>query len=91
MRMADYYGAVVNTVRAEAQADAYTVLMEDSFLTEEELEVLRWGKNATGTSPKRLSQNGLSKEIYRSATAIECLVSHACIGLEFFYPLYWTN
>lgn len=73
--MSDYYSAVVETVRAEAQAEAYKLLLGGDFLTETEQDVLRWGRNATGTSPKRMSQNALSKEIYRSATAVECLVS----------------
>lgn len=73
-RVSDYYAVVVSQVRAEAQAEAYRTLESGTFLTLEERDVLRWGRNATGTSPKRLSQGGMTREIYRAATAIECLV-----------------
>ena len=81
-RVADYYAAVVAQVRAEAQAEAYTALVNGAFLEADEKDVLRWGRNATGTSPKRLSQGGFNKEVYRAATAVECLVSvqlRACV------------
>jgi ribonuclease-3 family protein len=73
-RVSDYYAIVVSQVRAEAQSAAYRTLDSGDFLTDEERDVLRWGRNATGTSPKRVSQGGMTKEIYREATAIECLV-----------------
>ena len=73
----------MSQVRAEAQSKACEQLecAGGVFLTQEERDVLRWGRNATGTSPKRLSQGAFSKEIYRSATAIECLV-------RFFYSAF---
>jgi len=63
-------------VRAEAQSAAFKHLIETNFLTKEELEVLRWGKNASGSLPKRLNKSKPSREIYREATAIECLVGY---------------
>ena len=74
-RVSEYYAVVVSQVRAEAQAESFRALEGGTFLTQDEKDVLRWGRNATGTSPKRLSQGGMTREIYRAATAIECLVS----------------
>lgn len=85
-RVSDYYAVVVSQVRAEAQSAAYKTLYTGDFLTSEERDILRWGRNATGTSPKRLSQGGMTKQIYREATAIECLV-----GFPFFFIFYTTN
>lgn len=38
--------------------------------------MLRWGTNATGTMPKRTTTGALSREAYREATALECLVGY---------------
>ena len=88
----------------------YQELVDSAGLSEEELDVLRWGRNATGARalrpapfpmctaapgsaahqhllrragvvPKRIAAGGqLKRETYRSATALECLVSRACAG-----------
>jgi ribonuclease-3 family protein len=79
--VSDYYAIVVSQVRAEAQSVAYKTLDSGDFLTDEERDVLRWGRNATGTSPKRVSQGGMTREIYREATAIECLVRIVILAL----------
>lgn len=50
-------------------------LMAGPFLLAEEQDVVRWGKNAKITIPKRFSQSGKHAQTYRAATAIECLVS----------------
>ena len=64
----------MSQVRAEAQSKLHDALKGGTFLTEEEKTILRWGRNATGTLPKRHKQSELTKEVYRNATAIECLV-----------------
>lgn len=57
------------------QAEVYEQLQVDKFLTDEERDVLRWGRNANKTSsPKRSST--LTMQDYRKATALECLVSN---------------
>ena len=66
---AKYRDAVIQLVRAEAQAVACGKLSESGMLTEEEADVLRWGKNAPGTLPKRLE-----RAVYRDATGLEALV-----------------
>jgi ribonuclease-3 family protein len=85
VRMSDYYAAVVRNVRAEAQATAYASLLEGGFLSAEERDVLRWGRNATGTTPKRMDGGAMRKETYRAATAVETLVRRGGglpLGLE---------
>lgn len=52
----------------------YEVLIAGTWLSEEERDVLRWGRNAKVKSvPKRLVA-AKSGEAYRKATAMECLV-----------------
>jgi 23S rRNA maturation mini-RNase III len=81
--MPDYYASVVAQVRAEAQAEGCNALLEGAFLTDAERVVLKWGRNASGTLPKRL--DGMRRDVYRAATAVECLVgiSKKCIILAF--------
>jgi len=91
-RVSDYYAVVVSQVRAEAQSAAYKTLDTSDFLTSEERDVLRWGRNATGTSPKRLSQGGMTKQIYREATAVECLVSFPVSPIpSTYFPTKWSH
>jgi ribonuclease-3 family protein len=71
--MTAYYASVVASVRAEAQGAAYAALVAGVFLTPEERDVLRWGRNATGTTPKRMGRAAVTRETYREATAVECL------------------
>ena len=71
--MTAYYASVVASVRAEAQGAAYAALVAGAFLTPEERDVLRWGRNATGTTPKRMGRAAVTRETYREATAVECL------------------
>lgn len=66
---AKYRETVIQLVRAETQAIACGKLSESGILTEEEADVLRWGKNAPGTLPKRLE-----RAVYRDATGLEALV-----------------
>ncbi len=69
---AKYREAVVQMVRAEAQSAACAKLSASGILTEVEAEVLRWGKNAPGTLPKRLE-----RAVYRDATgASSCRMIH---------------
>lgn len=46
--MTSYHADVRACVRAEAQDEAYGRLRNGGFLTPEEADVLRWGRNATG-------------------------------------------
>ena len=66
---AKYREAVIQLVRAEAQSAACAKLSASGILTEAEAEVLRWGKNAPGTLPKRLE-----RAVYRDATGMSSCV-----------------
>jgi len=61
----------------------YEVLVSGPLLSEDEREVLRWGHNARvgQNTPKRLMQ-GKQLDIYKKATALECLVSFLGIFLR---------
>lgn len=74
-RLSDYHGLVKENARAEQQEVFFQKLVDSADLSEEELDVLRWGRNATGVVPKRIAAGGqLKRDTYRSATALECLV-----------------
>lgn len=68
-RLNAYHQEVVTQVRAETQAEHLRLL--EPHLTPAELEILRRGRNATKTGPKRLSQ-----AIYQQATSLETLVGY---------------
>lgn len=68
-RIADYHEQVVAEVRAETQAQ-YLERLEFT-LNDEEREILRRGRNATGTKPRRLAP-----EVYQQATSLETLIGY---------------
>ena len=57
-----------------AQETYYELLLAGQFISEEEREVLRWGRNAKVTVPQRFKASGKHGETYKHATAVECLV-----------------
>lgn len=68
-RSRTYHQLVVSEVRAESQARHLKTL--EPYLTGEELEILRRGRNAAFGKPKRLSA-----EIYQQATSLETLIGY---------------
>ncbi|MEO0406755.1 MAG: ribonuclease III domain-containing protein [Cyanobacteria bacterium P01_A01_bin.135] len=68
-RTQTYHRLVVEQVRAEAQAQQLQVLLP--VLTEAEQAIVRRGRNAASSPPKRLSAN-----IYRQASGFETLVGY---------------
>lgn len=56
------------------QAEVYNQLCVDGFLTDEEKDVLRWGRNAKKASSTKRAAT-LAIQDYKKATAFECLVS----------------
>ena len=55
---------------------AYELLRAGAYLTDDERDVLRWGRNAKVTVPKRFGSAGPHADKYRAATAVECLVGY---------------
>lgn len=68
-RMANYHSQVVTQVRAESQAVHLSVLLP--YLFDAEKEILRRGRNACVTKPRRLSRH-----VYQQATALETLIGY---------------
>ncbi|MBF2019996.1 MAG: Mini-ribonuclease 3 [Hydrococcus sp. C42_A2020_068] len=68
-RLSDYHDRVVAQVRAESQAACLHVL--ESYLTDEEREILRRGRNAATGKPRRLSP-----ELHQQATSLETLIGY---------------
>lgn len=68
-RMTDYHSQVVTQVRAESQAVHLAILLPD--LTDSEKEILRRGRNACVTKPRRLA-----RKIYQQATGLEALIGY---------------
>lgn len=73
-RTTAYCDAVTAAVRAEAQAAALETLLAGPLLTEEERDVVRWGRNARVSVPRRFAGAGPHAATYRAATAVEALV-----------------
>lgn len=68
-RMADYHSQVVTQVRAESQAIHLSVLLP--YLVDSEKEILRRGRNACISKPRRLS-----RQTYQQATGLEALIGY---------------
>lgn len=68
-RMADYHGQVVTQVRAESQAIHLSQLLP--YLVDSEKEILRRGRNACTTKPRRLDRH-----TYQQATGLEALIGY---------------
>ncbi|MEM6612637.1 MAG: ribonuclease III domain-containing protein [Cyanobacteria bacterium P01_C01_bin.72] len=68
-RMASYHSQVVTQVRAESQAIHLSSLLPS--LTDEEKEILRRGRNACATKPRRLD-----RQTYQQATGLEALIGY---------------
>jgi ribonuclease III family protein len=66
-RLRDYHHQVVAHVRAEAQAEYLRSLLP--HLTPPELEIVRQGRNAATSGPKRIDP-----ELYQLATSLEALL-----------------
>ena len=68
-KISDYHNQVVNCVRAESQAQLLQSLKP--YLSEQEQDLVRRGRNAAGRCPARLSPR-----IYQEATALEALIGY---------------
>lgn len=68
-KIADYHDRVVTQVRAEAQAGYLEAL--EPYLTPEEKDILRRGRNAVTKKPRRISG-----KIYQQASSFETLIGY---------------
>lgn len=70
----EYNDHVMAVVRCEAQDALLQKLLKDSFLTEEERNVLRWGKNISSAKTRTKKRAGAA--VYNRASSLETLVGH---------------
>ncbi len=68
-RMTDYHSQVVAQVKAESQATHLAFLQP--YFTHAEREILRRGRNACGSKPRRISG-----KIYQQASSLETLIGY---------------
>lgn len=68
-RIVDYHNSVVTQVKAETQA-VYLQHLEP-YLTSAEKEIVRRGRNAVTTKPRRLSAS-----VYQRASSLETLIGY---------------
>ncbi|OMO70825.1 hypothetical protein CCACVL1_18650 [Corchorus capsularis] len=69
----EYNERVTSVVRCEAQDALLQELLNDSFLSNDERNVLRWGKNITSAKTKTKKRAGSA--VYNRASSLETLVS----------------
>ncbi|XP_004297020.1 PREDICTED: uncharacterized protein LOC101314843 isoform X2 [Fragaria vesca subsp. vesca] len=70
----EYNDRVMAVVRCEAQDALLQKLMKDNFLTEEERNVLRWGKNISSAKTRTKKRAGAA--VYNRASSLETLIGH---------------
>lgn len=65
-------------VKAEAQDVILRMLVANNIFTDDELRIVKWGRNASyGSIPTRLRGKGKGGHaIYRNASALECVVGY---------------
>ncbi|WCJ39536.1 Ribonuclease III family protein [Euphorbia peplus] len=70
----EYNTRVMAVVRSEAQDALLRKLLSDTFLTEKEREVLRWGKNSG--SAKTRTKKRVGTALYNRASSLETLIGY---------------
>ncbi|KAM0933528.1 putative ribonuclease III [Dioscorea sansibarensis] len=70
----EYNDRVMKVVRCESQDALLKKLLEDDFLTEEERDVLRWGKNISSSKTRTTKRAGVA--VYSRASSLETLIGY---------------
>ncbi|KAH0449848.1 hypothetical protein IEQ34_020540 [Dendrobium chrysotoxum] len=70
----DFNERVMKVVRCESQDLLLKKLLAEDYLTEEERDVLRWGKNKSSNKTKTTKRVGVA--IYNSASSLETLIGY---------------
>ncbi|KAL2926317.1 Mini-ribonuclease 3 [Bienertia sinuspersici] len=73
LNIEEYNDRVMAVVRCEAQDALLQKLNSDNFLSEEERDVLRWGKNIASAKTRTTKRAGVA--VYNRASSLETLVS----------------
>ncbi|CAK9174497.1 unnamed protein product [Ilex paraguariensis] len=74
LNIEEYNDRVMAVVRCEAQDAMLQELTNDNYLTEEERDVLRWGKNSSSAKTRAKKRAGVA--IYNRASSLETLVGY---------------
>ncbi|KAJ3694099.1 hypothetical protein LUZ60_009579 [Juncus effusus] len=70
----EYNSRVMKVVRCESQDILLKKLLKDEYLTEEERDVLRWGKNIMTSKSKTRKRAGAA--VYSRASSLETLIGY---------------
>ncbi|CAL9767673.1 unnamed protein product [Musa acuminata subsp. burmannicoides] len=70
----EYNERVMKVVRCEAQDLLLKKLLDEDFLTEEERDILRWGKNIVSSKTRTRKRVGVA--VYNRASSFETLVGY---------------
>lgn len=78
----DYDLKTKRVARAEAQDFLLRKLIDSGSLTEDEISIVKWGRNAAyGNIPSRLKGKGKGGHgTYRNASALECLIGYLYVS-----------
>ncbi|PWA77590.1 Ribonuclease III domain-containing protein [Artemisia annua] len=74
LNIEEYNDRVMAVVRAEAQDAMLQKLLNDKALSDEERDVLRWGKNISSSKTKTKKRAGVA--VYNRASSLETLVGY---------------
>uniref|UniRef100_A0A2P2JYF3 Uncharacterized protein LOC105114340 n=1 Tax=Rhizophora mucronata TaxID=61149 RepID=A0A2P2JYF3_RHIMU len=74
LKIEEYNDRVMAVVRCEAQDALLQKLLTENFLTEEERNVLRWGKNVGSTKTRTKKRAGVA--VYNRASSLETLLGY---------------
>ncbi|KAG1335419.1 mini-ribonuclease 3 [Cocos nucifera] len=70
----EYNERVMKVVRCEAQDILLKKILDDDYLTEEERDILRWGKNVVTSKSRTTKRAGVA--VYNRASSLETLVGY---------------
>ncbi|KAI3803368.1 hypothetical protein L1987_31519 [Smallanthus sonchifolius] len=74
LNIEEYNDRVMAVVRCEAQDAMLQKLMNDKVLSEEERDILRWGKNISSSKTRTKKRAGVA--VYNRASSLETLVGY---------------
>lgn len=74
LHIEEYNDRVMAVVRCEAQDALLQKLINEDFLSEEERDVLRWGKNITSSKTRTTKRAGVA--VYNRASSLETLIGY---------------
>ncbi|XP_072981192.1 uncharacterized protein [Typha angustifolia] len=70
----EYNERVMKVVRCEAQDVLLKKLLDEDYLTEEERDILRWGKNIATSKSRTTKRAGVA--VYNRASSLETLIGY---------------